>query len=189
MVETTTKSAKTIWFAFKTKRGSEKRMVDYLKEHASVADVTVFFEKSKSSDQTKKGKVLWPGMIFVKTELADGGIDKDLHDFILDSSDFVRFYTHGRNYRSNPVLMSEKLIDKMIKKVQSEEKPTTGKFTPDQIDFKTNDIVTVLDGVFRGYEGEVTEINFQTGIITLNTEFFGRITPIQVGFSECKKVV
>lgn len=128
-------------------------------------------------------------MIFVKTHLVDGGIDRELYEFILDSSHFFRFYSRNRNYRASPLLMSDKLIEKMTKSVQSNEETVTGKFTADQIDFKEHDIVTVLDGVFRGYEGEVTEINFQTGIITLNTEFFGRITPIQVGFSECKKVI
>lgn len=128
-------------------------------------------------------------MIFVKTFLIDGEIDKNLHEYIVDNTNFRGFYTRNRNYRSHPFLMSEKFIQKMIDKIQVTDVITEGKFTPDQINFKVHDIVTVLGGVFRGYEGEVTEINFHTGIITLNTEFFGRITPIQVGFSECKKAV
>ena len=165
-------------------------MEQHLKTNPNVLNITVLRENLPTSDLKKEPKVLWSGTIFVKTYLVDGGIDQKLHEFLLDSSDFVRFYVQGRaNYRSKPLLMSERKIDKIVKKAQSSEEPTVGKFTADQIDFKEHDIATVLSGVFRGHEGEVMEINFQTGIITLNIEFFGRITPIQVGFSECKKVI
>ncbi len=182
---TVKKIKKIVWFALKSKRGREDSLIVHLKTHSKVLDVLIFWDDN--SNLSKKAKMLWPGMIFVKTYLVNKNIDKDLQQFIINSSDFSRFFAHGRSYWVNPILMSEQRIQSLIKQVQTSSEVVASKFSADQIDFKVNDVVTILKGVFRGCEGEVKEINFKTGVVTVNTEFFGRITPIQVGFLDCKK--
>ena len=54
--------------------------------------------------------------------------------------------------------------------------------------YQVGDLVRVLTGPFEGVEGNIEEINQEAGEVSLNTIFFGRLTPITVKFSEVEKV-
>lgn len=177
-----------IWVTVHCRRGKDFLSVQSFKKHPLVKDALFFTEEGVSSNQNPKAKNLWPGIIFVQTEIVGGQISKELKDFFFLNPYFARFYTHKRTYLGDPILLSEREIKRIVQRLQSAQKPTKGKFNPEDIDFQVNEFVTVLSGVFRGYEGEVVEIDYNTGIVTLSIEFFGRITPIQVGFLECKKI-
>ena len=50
------------------------------------------------------------------------------------------------------------------------------------------DVVTVLSGAWEGTVGAVQTINEQKKSLTINVELFGRETPVELGFSEVKKM-
>ena len=54
--------------------------------------------------------------------------------------------------------------------------------------YQVGDLVRILTGSFEGVEGKIEDISQETGEVTLNTIFFGRITPITVKFSEIEKI-
>lgn len=56
------------------------------------------------------------------------------------------------------------------------------------IDFKEGDIVTVISGVWKDTVGVVQSMNHNKQIVTINVELFGRETPVEISFTEIKKM-
>ncbi|MDD5884625.1 MAG: transcription termination/antitermination protein NusG [Erysipelotrichaceae bacterium] len=54
--------------------------------------------------------------------------------------------------------------------------------------YAVGDQVKIISGPLEGTEGEITSINKETGACTVNTVFFGRVTPVDVEFSEIEKI-
>ena len=55
-------------------------------------------------------------------------------------------------------------------------------------DFEIDDTVTVLSGAWEGTVGVVQSMNEQKQSLSINVELFGRETPVELGFSEVKKM-
>lgn len=55
-------------------------------------------------------------------------------------------------------------------------------------DYKPGDVITVLSGAWEGTVGVVSAVNEQKRSLTINVELFGRETPVELGFSEAKKM-
>ena len=54
--------------------------------------------------------------------------------------------------------------------------------------YAVGDYVKVLRGPLEGSEGQITEINTETGTVKVETVFFGRSTTVEVDFSEIDKI-
>lgn len=178
------------WFSVKCKPRKDLVTLDFYKNNALILDALIVSEpvSAIANVNKKKMKNKWPGTIFLKTHLVKGNLKNEVKEFVFSAPFFSKIHSYGKGYNAKPIFFSDKNIQDMLKKNEKIEKKTT-KFTFSQINFKINDFVTILTGSFRGYEGEVIEIDYATGIITLSIEFFGRTTPVQVNFNECKKIV
>ena len=55
-------------------------------------------------------------------------------------------------------------------------------------DYEIGDMITVLSGAWEGTAGVVNTINEQKQSLTINVELFGRETPVELNFSEIKKM-
>ena len=56
------------------------------------------------------------------------------------------------------------------------------------VNFGVGDMVVVLSGAWEGTVGTVQSMNEQKKSLTINVELFGRETPVELGFSEVKKM-
>ena len=57
-----------------------------------------------------------------------------------------------------------------------------------KIDFAPNDLVRMMDGPFKDYEGKVSEIDEAKGKVKVLVSIFGRETPVELDFLQVKKV-
>ena len=57
-----------------------------------------------------------------------------------------------------------------------------------EVDFGVGDSVVVTGGVWKDTVGVVQSINEAKQIVTINVELFGRDTPVELSFSEVKKM-
>lgn len=55
-------------------------------------------------------------------------------------------------------------------------------------DFAVGDAVTVLRGAWEGTAGVVQSVNEQKQTLSINVEIFGRETPVEISFSEVRKM-
>ena len=56
------------------------------------------------------------------------------------------------------------------------------------VDFDLGDTVTVIAGVWEGTVGVIKSINEGKQSITINVDMFGRETPVELSFTEVKKM-
>lgn len=56
------------------------------------------------------------------------------------------------------------------------------------VDFKEGDTVTVTGGVWVDTVGVIQDINQGKQCVTINVDLFGRETPVEISFSEIKKM-
>ncbi len=56
------------------------------------------------------------------------------------------------------------------------------------VDFKEGDTVTITGGVWKDTVGVIQSMNDSKQIVTINVELFGRETPVEISFTEVKKM-
>ena len=56
------------------------------------------------------------------------------------------------------------------------------------IDVKEGDAITVIAGVWKDTAGIVKRVDEGKQSVTINVEMFGRETPVEIGFSDIKKM-
>jgi transcriptional antiterminator NusG len=56
------------------------------------------------------------------------------------------------------------------------------------IPYNVGDQVTVTDGPFKGFEGVIEDVNKDRKKVTVMVKFFGRKTPLELGYFEVKKI-
>ena len=56
------------------------------------------------------------------------------------------------------------------------------------IDFDINEVVSIIDGPFKGFEGMISEIDAQKGKLKVMVSMFGRETPVELDILQVKKI-
>ena len=56
------------------------------------------------------------------------------------------------------------------------------------IDFEVGDMITVISGAWKDTVSAIKSINEAKKTIIINTEMFGRETPVELNFNEVKKM-
>ena len=56
------------------------------------------------------------------------------------------------------------------------------------VDFKEGDTVTVISGVWADTVGVIQSMNQGKQSVIINVDLFGRETPVEIGFSEIRKM-
>lgn len=57
-----------------------------------------------------------------------------------------------------------------------------------EVDLQAGDNIEIVDGALTGMVGQVTQINMETGVASVNVEMFGRETAVEVELSQIRKI-
>jgi len=71
---------------------------------------------------------------------------------------------------------------------QPKKESVVKKDKSDERDFQLNDYVHIISGALKGHEGQVSQLDDDKGVATVNIDFFGRSTPVKVEYVACKKI-
>ena len=164
-------------------------VLDYLKQHTEiVSQAKIMLDHTRAPRKDGKLTNLLPGIVFVRLPINKGEIVHKVHSWISNIPHFKGFKNYANRSYGTPIPFSPQRIANLITdRVQF--KTPRAKPAKFDIDFKVGDYLLVLRGIFCKYEGELIKIDYNTGILTINTEFFGRLTQIEVNFTDCKKVM
>jgi transcriptional antiterminator NusG len=77
------------------------------------------------------------------------------------------------------------ILEEEVKTIQKRMGMEEPKF---KIDFAMHDLVRIIDGPFKGYEGKVSEIDEAKGRVKVLVSIFGRETPVELDFLQAKKL-
>ena len=126
----------------------------------------------KNNNRVEKIRKIFPGYVFIKME-------DDEHIFfkvkkIVGVSKFIG--------DRRPAEVKEDEILKILRKIGEKTKKI-------DVDFEIDEMIKVIDGPFRGYSGNISEINAERGKLKSMISIFGRDTPVELDFDQVEKVV
>lgn len=113
-------------------------------------------------------KKLFPGYVLLNMEMND-----DTWYVVRNTRGVTGFVGPG----SKPVALTEAEMHGMgIKKVN------------DVSEFEIGDTVEVISGVWENTVGPIKQINAHKQIVTISVDMFGRETPVEISFTDVKKL-
>ena len=127
----------------------------------------------KNNKRIEKKTKIYPGYIFIKMIYSE----EICYEFarIQGASKFV-----GTRVSPTPVQDEEML--KVLRKIGDKTKKM-------DVDFEVDEVVKVISGPFRGYSGNISEINIDRGKLKALISIFGRETPVELEFDQVEKSV
>lgn len=173
------------WYILKVQSNREKSIAANLKRKIAVEgldrffdDVVVPMEKVTEFKGGKKKIVerkLYPGYIVVHMHIND-----DTWFAVRETSGIGDFT--GSGGKPTPMLPHEVARIIQTEEEVEEEAPKLN------IGFKLGDRVKVKEGTFESFEGEVNDIDEQSGRITVMINIFGRSTPVELEYWQAEPV-
>ena len=170
------------WYAIHTYSGYEEKVADSIKQRAQTIDMAdkifdAMVPKEKQI-QIKNGKrkivdaKIFQGYVLVEMKLTD-----ETWYIVRNTPGVTGFVGSG----TSPTPVSDAEMNK-IKKRMGVEDPKH------QIDFAEGEVVNIIDGPFKGFEGAVSEIDTAKGKLKVMVSMFGRDTPVELDALQVKKV-
>ena len=170
------------WYVIHTYSGYEDAVAKNLKQRIEslgmedkIFNVLVPKEKKIKIKKGKREVVserLYPGYVLVEMIVTD-----DSWYVVRNTPNVTGFVGAG----TTPVPVSTEEIESLKKK--------SGEETPQyKIDFKIGDLVKIIDGPFKDFEGKVSELDPERGKVKVSINMFGRDTPVELDSLQIKKV-
>ncbi len=170
------------WYAIHTYSGYEEKVADSIRQRIEGVDMAdkifdAIVPKEKQI-QIKNGKrkvveaKIFQGYVLVEMKLTD-----ETWYIVRNTPGVTGFVGSG----TEPTPVSDSEIAK-IKKRMGVEDPKH------QIDFAQGEVVNIVDGPFKGFDGAVSEIDTAKGKLKVMVSMFGRDTPVELDALQVKKV-
>jgi transcriptional antiterminator NusG len=170
------------WYVLHTYSGYEDSVAFNLKQRIEsmgmedkIFNVLVPKEKKIKIKDGKRVTVeekIFPGYVIVEMIVTD-----DSWYVVRNTPNVTGFVGSG----TIPTPISDTEITSLQKRMGVEEPKY-------KIDVKTNDLVRIMDGPFKDYEGKVGEIDEAKGKVKVLVSIFGRETPLELDFLQIKKI-
>lgn len=170
------------WYAIHTYSGYEEKVSESIRQRINAVDMAdkifdVMVPKEKQIEiKNGKRKVvekkIFQGYALVEMKLTDETW------YIVRNTPGVTGFV-GTSTQPTPV--SEQEITK-IKKRMGVDDPKHF------IDFTEGEVVNIIDGPFKGFDGSISEIDSQKGKVKVMVSMFGRDTSVELDALQVKKV-
>ena len=170
------------WYAIHTYAGYEnavarnlKQRIESLNMEDKIFNVIVPTEKKikiKSGKRVTEEEKIYPGYVLVEMVVTDDSW------YIVRNTPRVTGFVGSGVY---PVPLEKKDVDVLFARMTKGD-------TEHTIDLVSGDLVKVVDGPFKDFEGKVSEVDNQRGKIKVLVSMFGRETPVELDFLQVKKV-
>lgn len=171
------------WYAIHTYSGYEDNVAENLNQrietlgmHDKIFQVLVPKEKKIKIKNGKRRVVeekIFPGYVLV-----DMVVDDASWYVVRNTPNVTGFIGAG----TTPSPLSQEEIDAMMKRMGATEEPQV------TIDLQPGMAVKIGEGPFKGFEGKVSEIDGARGKAKVLVSIFGRETPLELDFTQVKKI-
>jgi len=170
------------WYVIHTYSGYEEAVAKALKQRIEsfgmedkIFNVIVPKEKKIKIKNGKKKVVeekIYPGYVLVEMIVTD-----DSWYVVRNTPNVTGFVGSG----TTPIPVSKEEIENLKKRISAEAPQY-------KIDVKVGDLVRIIDGPFKDFEGKVSEIDEERGKIKVLINMFGRDTPVELDSLQIKKL-
>lgn len=189
--QTTSQASNAQWYVINCNKGHERRVYEDLKQKIEtlnlkdkIFDIKIVEETITNKDKKPEIKNAFPGYIFINMIMTD----ETWYD-VRNTPGVTGFIgSSGRGIK--PLPLSEKEVNTMLRRdnKQPKKESVVKKDKSDERDFQLNDYVHIISGALKGHEGQVSQLDDDKGVATVNIDFFGRSTPVKVEYVACKKI-
>ena len=128
--------------------------------------------KIKNGKRTTVEEKIFPGYILVDMVVTD-----DSWYVVRNTPNVTGFIGSG----TTPTPIDQKEIDSLLKR-------TTAAEPQQKIDAAINDVVRIIDGPFKNFEGKVSHVDHERGRLKVMVSMFGRETPVELDALQVKKI-
>ncbi len=170
------------WYTISTYSGYEDKVADSINQRVGspefegkIFDAIVPKEKRieiKNGKRKVVDRKIFQGYVLVEMSLSD-----ETWYIVRNTPGVTGFIGNG----TQPTPVSEKEIAK-IKKRMGVEDP---KYS---VNYEINEVVSIIDGPFKGFEGTISEIDSQKGKLKVMVSMFGRETPVELDALQVKQL-
>ncbi|MFH1714479.1 MAG: transcription termination/antitermination protein NusG [Candidatus Nealsonbacteria bacterium] len=170
------------WYVLHTYSGYEdavaknlKQRIESLSMEDKIFNVLVPKEKKIKIKNGKRKVVeekIYPGYVLVEMMVTD-----DSWYVVRNTPNVTGFVGAG----TTPVPVALDEINNLKKRIGGEEPKY-------KIDVKAGDLVKIVDGPFKEFDGKVSEIDQEKGKVKVLVNMFGRDTPVELDSLQIKKV-
>ena len=186
------------WYIIHTYSGYEKKVATDLEKRIESLNLTdrVFriLVPEEQVLEEKRGKMvkvprkLFPSYVMIEmlsvreeNELGLGyRVDSDAWYVIRNTNGVTGFVGVG----SDPIPLSDEEASDLLAKIGVEANENENRFN---IDFKIGERVVVKKDSFYDQTGEISDIDYEHGRVTVMLEVFGRSTPVELEYNEVEK--
>ncbi|MCL8210752.1 Transcription termination/antitermination protein NusG [Spiroplasma sp. JKS002671] len=189
--QTTSQASNAQWYVINCNKGHERRVYEDLKQKIEtlnlkdkIFDIKIIEETITNKDKKPEIKNAFPGYIFINMIMTD----ETWYD-VRNTPGVTGFIgSSGRGIK--PLPLSEKEVNTMLHRdnKQPKKESVVKKDKSHERDFQLNDYVHIISGALKGHEGQVSQLDDDKGVATVNIDFFGRSTPVKVEYVACKKI-
>jgi transcriptional antiterminator NusG len=170
------------WYAIHTYSGYEEKVAESIRQRAESLDmkskilqILVPKEKMieiKNGQRKVVAKKIFQGYVLVEMKMSE-----DAWYIVRNTPGVTGFVGSGSD--PTPVMQDE--IEKIQKRMGMKE-------PKHKINFAINEVVNIVDGPFKGFDGAINEIDEDKGKLKVLVNMFGRDTPVELDTLQVKKV-
>jgi len=170
------------WYAIHTYSGYEEKVAESIKQRAEsldmkdkIFDAVVPKEKQieiKNGKRKVVEKKIFQGYVIVQMKMSE-----DAWYIVRNTPNVTGFVGTG----TEPTPVSDEEMEKIQKRMGIDQ-------PKHKIDYAIGEVVNIIDGPFKGFDGCINEIDQQKGKIKVLVNMFGRETPVELDSLQVKKV-
>ena len=175
------------WYVVRAVSGQENKIKSYIETEINrlgmsdyISQVLVPTEKVvqvRDGKKISKDKVYFPGYVMIEANLVG-----EIPHIIKSIIGVIGFLGEVKGGDPVPLRLSE--VNRMLGKVDE----LAINVDTQNIPFKINETIKVVDGPFNGFNGTIEKINEEKRKLEVMVKIFGRKTPLELSFMQVEKV-
>ena len=177
------------WYVVNTYSTHERKVADNLKRRVesmgledlifrivvAEQEVPVMDRETGLPSGKTRMKNLYPGYVFVEMIMTDYAW------YVVRNTPGVTGFVGSSGKGTKPFPVPREQVEPVLKRMGMVDESMYDRY-------KEGDLVKVIHGPLEGTEGNIISINRDTGIVEVETVFFGRSTKVEVDFSEIERI-
>jgi len=170
------------WYAIHTYSGYEEKVAESIRQRAESLEmkdkiIQVLVPKEKMIEVKNGKRKVVEKRIFQGYVLVQMKMSEDAWYIVRNTPSVTGFVGSG----TDPTPIGEDEIEKIMKRM--------GRAEPKhKIDFKIGEVVNIIDGPFKGFDGSINEVDATKGKLKVLVNMFGRETPVELDSLQVKRV-
>lgn len=170
------------WYAIHTYSGYEEKVAESIRQRADSLDMKdkifeVMVPKEKQIEIKNGKRKVVEKKIFQGYVLVHMKLSEDAWYIVRNTPSVTGFVGSG----TDPTPVGQDEIEKIQKRMGLEQ-------PKHKMDFTLGEVVNIIDGPFKGFDGAINEIDAAKGKLKVLVNMFGRETPVELDSLQVKRV-